>query len=240
MNLHTLKFIRTRVVILNLIICCNLHSFAVPIPAEVTSVGITGLIVDSETLLPISDAALFDIKNRPLGVSDVNGFFNVKVTTEAKDDIHFTLIIKKTGYELYTQKEHWARLGSDVHATYYLGLQHSSRKTRAFSELIMNKRSNTYEEVKQGFNKISEKIDFERKIENAKVGNSKLFFKIDGNYYLISESGWLKLSSANDSVLIDRKKTAPANEINGYVKRSKVKRMSPLDNHNTRFEIYTK
>ena len=234
-----MKSIKTLIAVFVLLINCHLDSLALKTPAGATSISIAGLIVDSKTLLPIPDAIIYDEENKQLGVADANGFFNIKIDLVANDDINFKLIVRKNGYTSYTQKEHWANLSSDLYATYYFGMQNASSKSNAFSEFIINNSADSYDEVKDGFTEIKEKIDFENKIENAKTGNDNLFFEIEKNYYLISEAGWLKLTSLNDFVLINGKKSTPANEINSYVKRSSVKKMTPVENKDIPFEVFT-
>jgi len=222
-----------------LIVNYGLNLFASKTFAGTTIVNISGLILDSKTLLPISEATIYGEENQPLGVTDANGFFSTKLTLITDKDINFMLIVKKAGYRLYTQKEHWANPGSNLQVTYYFGMQTTAGDSKPFSEFLMNETGNSYDEVKEGFNKVKAKIDFDNKIEKVKAGNDDLFFEIDKNYYLISETGWLKLTSPHDNISINGTKSTRARDINSSVKRSNVKTMTTSANKDIPFEIYT-
>ena len=214
-------------------------SFASKTPSGTTIVDIAGLILDSKTMVPISDATVYDEQNKPLGLTDTNGFFRTKLDLVSDKEVNFTLIVKKTGYRTYTQREQWANLGANISVTYYFGMQNTIASSKPFSEFVMNENSNTYDEVKKGFEKVKVKIDFDNKIEEAKTGNDNVFFEIDKSYYLISKTGWLKLTSADDTILINGKKSTTAKEINFIVKRSSVKRMTTSENKDFPFQIFT-
>lgn len=205
---------------------------------KMTTININGLIVDSKTLLPISGVAIYNDQNDVLGSTNKEGYFDIVLKLSTDGEINFNIKLKKIGYNLYAQKERWENIGSRLSATYYFAMQNSNNKSPAFSELKMGK-INTYKDVLKGFNEVKQKVDFEDKIENVKLGNNALFFEINQSYYLINETGWLKLNSPNDTILVNGEKGVPANEINFYVKRSNVKKMSPSTNKNTPFEIST-
>ena len=214
-------------------------SFAIKAPSGNTIVNIAGLILDAKTLVPVPEATVYDEQNNPLAVTDANGFFRAKLNIITDREVNFTLIVKKAGYRVYTQKEHWANLGSHISVTYYFGMQNTVGSSKPFSEFVMNENSDSYEDVKKGFDKVKLKIDFDNKIEEAKIGNDNLFFEIDQSYYLISKTGWLKLTSADDPVLINGKKSTIAREINSSVKRSNVKTMTTSENKDFPFRIFT-
>lgn len=239
LNLKIMKSLKTFIFAVMLLANFGPFSFASKALSGTTIVDIAGLILDSKTLMPISDATIYDDQNNAIGVTDTNGFFITKLNLTADREVNFTLIVKKTGYRTYTQKEQWANLGSHISVTYYFGMQNTIASSKPFSEFVMNETSNSYDEVKKGFEKVKVKIDFEHKIEEAKIGNDNLFFEIDKNYYLINKTGWLKLNSADDNILINGKKITVAREINSSVKRSAVKRMTTSENKDFPFQIFT-
>ena len=240
LNSGTMRSIRTSIIAIMLLVTFSPDLFASKktLPGT-TIVNISGLILDSKTLVPVSEATVYDEQNKTLGVTDANGFFTTRLNLTTDKEINFTLIVKKAGYRMYTQTEHWANLGANISITYYFGMQTTMGSSKPFSEFVMNENSGSYDEVKKGFDKVKVKIDFDNKIEQAKIGNDNLFFEIDKNYYLISKTGWLKLTSASDTVLINGNKSTIAKEINSSVKRSNVKSMTSSQNKDFQFQIFT-
>lgn len=239
LTLNVMKLPKTLIIVVLLIIKFQIDSFASNVIHKMKNINITGLIVDSNTLVPISDANVYDAGNTKLGVTDANGYFSVKLNLPASAGNDFKILIKKAGYDLYTQKEHWGEIGSEIYVTYYFGIQNTNSKAKSFSEFVIGNKNNSYVDVKEGFNNIKKKIDFNIKIEDLKAGNNDLFFKVEENYYLISETGWVKLDSDKSVILINKEKKLPANEINFYVKRNNIKSMTPSDNNEAPFEINT-
>lgn len=201
-------------------------------------INVTGLIVDSETLLPVNEVEVYDDNNKLLGVTNSMGFFSVELNIEKEGEIKFNLFTKKSGYDNFIQKEHWGDLQENLNATYYFGLKKKNADFKAFSKLVLDRKYKSYDEIKDGFSAIKEKLDFDKKIDNAKKNNDTFFFIIDNNYYLINEFGWIKINSENDKIIVNGDKIFLAKEINLYVKRSSVKGMSPVQLGKASFEVF--
>lgn len=222
-----------------LLLCCEIpgKSSIQGDVAGIAIVNIHGVVVDSENLSPISAAVIYDSNNTQLAVTDKNGFFKASLSIDVSNDIRFGLLIKKTGYETFSQTEHWANSKSPLEATYYFALRKPGSDTRPFSELVLGESSS--EEMVSGLHTIKGKLEFEKKVAKKKAGNSDLFFSMDSGYYLINDSGWLKLTSPTDTVVVNGVQRIPANAINNYVKRGTVKKMSPSSKISGGFEIET-
>ena len=205
--------------------------------AKTRKINATGLIVDSETLLPVNDAELYNDNNQLLGKTNSSGFFDVELDVNKEGEIRFKLSVKKNGYAKFVQEEHWGDLQDNLNATYYFGLENKRSNDKSFSELVIDKKYTTYDEIEKRFSTVKEELNFEKKIENAKKNNSLLIHKIDSDYYLISDSGWIKMNSENDKIIVNGDKIFSVNEINSQIKRSRVKGMSPILSKNASFEI---
>jgi hypothetical protein len=201
------------------------------------NVNATGLILDSETLLPLNDAELYDGNSQLLGKTNTDGFFNIECGVNKEGEIRFKLFVKKGGYAKFVQEEHWGDLQDNLNVTYYFGLVKKWSNAKSFSELTFDKKYTTYDEIRNRFSLVKEELDFEKKVENAKKNNSLLVHKIDNDYYLINDSGWIKLNSEDDKIIVNGEKIFSANEINSQIKRSRVKGMSPILSKNASFEI---
>jgi BlaR1 peptidase M56 len=206
----------------------------------VRTINATGLIVDSETLLPLNNAELYDDNNQLLGKTNTDGFFDIEFGVNKEGEIRFKLFVKKDGYAKFTQGEHWGDLNDNLNATYYFGLGKKWGSSEPFSELVTGKKYTSYDEIQKKFSFVKDDLDFEKKIEIAKKNNSLLVHKIDNDYYLISDSGWIKMNSENDKIIVNGDKIFSANVINLYVKRKCVEGMSPIQSKNASFEIQDK
>jgi beta-lactamase regulating signal transducer with metallopeptidase domain len=201
-------------------------------------INASGLIVDSETFTPVIAAQVVDGNNKLLGNTDSKGFFKVSFDVKNEGEIYFKLSIKKEGYNKFTQNEHWGDLPDNSGASYCYGLKKRHSNEEGFSELLPQNKS--YEDLKEELVAIKEDRDFEKKIEIAKKNNNNVFFKIDNGFYLINNSGWIKVNSENDKILVNGNKIYVASELNLYVKRSAVTGMSLIKSKEASFEIYAK
>ena len=208
-----------------------------PLPPTKRTINITGLIVESATLFPINEVEVYDENSKLLGKTDATGFFNIEFNIVKEGEIKFKLLAKKEGYDKLVQNEHWGDLEGNLNATYYFGLKKKSDDSKAFSELVVGKNYKSYDEVKDGFYAIKGELDFDKRVEDIKKNNDEFFFKIDNDYYLINNSGWIKLNSENDKIIVNGDKIFSAKEINLYVKRSCVRGMSPVQLKNASFEV---
>lgn len=210
-----------------------------PNKAKIRIINATGLILDSETFLPLNEVELYNTDKRLLGKTDANGYFNIGFNIEKAGEIYFKLLTRKKGYSNFTQNEHWGNLEGNLNATYYFGLKKNTSNTKAFSNLIM-KSYDTYDALKYGLVEIKETINFDKKVEIVKKNNDQIFFKIENDFYLINDSGWIKLNSENDKIIVNNDRIFLAKEINQYVKRSCVTGMSPIQSKNASFEVQDK
>lgn len=223
----------------NLLLALLFFAFS---PAKaIRNINISGIIMDSENLSPVENAKIYDDSEKLLGTTDAKGFFKISFLKDDKGEVFFKLKVKKEGYEPFIQNEHWGDLSDDINATFYFGIKNkSSKNTKAFSELGLNGKFNTYEEVSKGIEKISGKIDFDKKIEAAKKDNENVFFQMGNRFFIISDTGWVEIKSGDENILVDNKNSIKAKELNGTVKRSKIKRMTTLNQNGNVAGIFTK
>lgn len=218
-------------------------SYANPLQNKtMRTINLTGLIVDSESLIPIDNANIYDEKGVLIATTNSKGYFKGDLNYPSQGEIHFKIKIAKDGYQSYIQKENWANLTSNINAVYYFGIKRQntdSNSHKAFSELNFYD-DTSYENVYNNFHKVEEKNNFNRKIEIAKIGNENVFFKIGDSVYLISNTGWLKLKSNNDLISINGNKMIVASKINTILKRKDVFRMTPVEHKKYSYEISTK
>lgn len=206
------------------------------------TINLAGLVVDSKSLLPLENVNIYDEKGELIATTNSKGYFKGHLNYSNQGEINFKIKITKDGYYPYVQKENWANLTNNISAIYYFGIKQQNVDSsihKAFSELYFNKDS-TYQNVFNNFHKIEEKNNFNHKIEIVKSGNENIFFEIDDSFYLISDTGWLKLRSKDDIVSINGNKKIVASKLNSILKRKNVKKMTPSDSQYYSFELYTK
>lgn len=203
------------------------------------TITIAGLVVDAESLLPLAGASLFDAGNTKLGETDEHGYFNVKQTYTKKGQLNFKLSLRKAGYKTFLQHENWADVPA-AQAVMYFGMQNTDSKIKEFSTFGDDKNQLGYESVLNGFSKVRAEQDFNAKLEHAKSGNQDVLVQVDGKFYIVDSTGWIKVAADTDLVAINDKQILPANKLNAVVKRDQIKGMTPVDAADKKFVIYTK
>lgn len=204
---------------------------------EMEKINIGGLIVDSETLKPIKDAKIYDENDQHLTVTNSDGYFTIKLNYLKREEINFKLKIEKEDYSTLVQREHWGDNLDNPIAVYYIGLQHNQSKRSSFSEMLTNISETSFSTVKQNFESVKKEILLEEKIENAKKGNEKVFIEIDDSFYIVNNSGWIRLNTKQDNISINGEKVVPAFQINFLIKRKDVKGMTPIVSDAASFRI---
>ena len=203
-------------------------------------VEIAGLVVDAGNLNALENAKLYDEKGLLIATTDSKGYFTGKVNYSGKGAVRFKIKVERKGYKSFIQTENWGNIGNHIRSTYYFGItQKSSRIANAFSEMTSTKNA-SFDSVLSGFSAIKEKLDFKNKLEAAKNNNQKVFFEIGSEYYLINNGGWLRISSPEELISIDKNRIVKASEINSLIKKKQIKGMSPSESKEYSYEIYTK
>jgi BlaR1 peptidase M56 len=208
------------------------------------NIEIAGLVLDAESLLPIEGAIIYDKNFGVLSQTDKDGYFKANLDyAKTKEGIYFGFKVGKDDYITFNQDENWGIQPSKIGAIYYIGISKKTAKSSSFSKLFLNSSDSSINSVLANFESIKEniknQIEFNKKAEIAKRGNEEVFISIDENYYIVSNSGWIKLNSKNDLVSIDGRRSIPAFKLNSVVKRKIIKGMTPLSSENIPFEIYT-
>lgn len=203
-------------------------------------IEIAGIVIDSESLTPLENAKLYDEKGKLISTTDNRGYFSGKVNYSEKGGIHFKIRAEHNGYFSFTQKENWANLGN-VRCIYYFGLEKTSGKSmkNSFSEMKLNK-DLTYESVLAGFESVKNNRSLYHKLALAGSNNENVFLMIDQKYYIMSNTGWLLITSPDDKVSVNKKKIIKASELNALIKRKDIKNMSPSESKDYSYEIYAK
>lgn len=197
------------------------------LPAGMKSIELAGLIIDAETLKPIAHATIDDGSGAAPATSDSEGYFTMSLPDQGGEEIRFRLKIQKEGYEPLVEQEHWGRTGK-AGAVFYFGLRPRKSSLDSFSEMPTDLTDTSFPNVKKNFESVKEEVMLENKIANAKKGNEHVFFEIDHTFFLVNESGWIKLATREDKISIDGTKVVPASQLNTIVKRKKVKGMTPV------------
>lgn len=203
------------------------------------TINIAGMVVNSENLQPIESANIYDNANRLLGTTDSRGYYNIRFNVNDTGEVRFEIKIKRQGFKLLSDKEHWGDLNNGVNMIMYFGMQQAKSEAAAFSNLGANTNGDlSYENVLSDFKKVRTSREFEKKLAEAERGNQNVLFKIDDAYYIADNNGWIKINSDKDVIAINGKKQVTADELNDLIKRKNIKSMSPVDSGNARFEIY--
>lgn len=228
---------------LTLIIFVILIAVKFNLQAAVRIINIAGLVVDSQTLRPVASADIYDDANHKLlGSTNTEGFYKVAISYDKSGEIFFKLRVVKKGYRPSTQNEHWGNMSDGAKGIMYFGLQQKGSKVESFSSLnaVSPNGSIEYADVVTGFSSLKERRGFDNHLAHAKRANQHVFLVVDDTPYLVNNTGWIKLSSAQDNVLVDDKEVIKAGKLNGAIKRNKIKWMSPIIDSRAAFAIHTR
>lgn len=203
------------------------------------SIELAGIIVDSETLLPIENASIMKSDGQILTKTDNNGYYHVEFEILTSGEIYFDLSVIKKGYNPILQKEHWGNLQGKIGSAMYFALQQTKSNADELSTLVANTKNLDYGTILKSYNKVEADFIFRKKLKKAKKGNQNVFIQLDGGYFLVNDS-WIRLKSKNDLVIIDDKTILPAFKLNEVIKRNQVTGMTPLEaGSKADYAIYT-
>lgn len=208
-------------------------------PSFLRTVHIAGIITDAASFSPLDNAKVYDDKGSFIASTDATGYFNGTFRIAAEEEVRFRIKIEKKGYFSFVQTEHWADSGNSVSGMYYIGMKavKSAAGIKAFSEMKPGM-DLSYESTYEGLQHIKDKIRIESTLETAKAGNQHIFFTVNGSYYLMNDTGWLKLNSPDELVSIDGQQPVKASAINPLLTRKQIKRMSPSESKEYKYEIF--
>jgi hypothetical protein len=228
--------------LITLIIIFSAFSFASKKKVGIRNIDLAGLVVNAQTLSPIESAKIYDSDGKLLGTTDKNGYYNVRISYGKSGEMYFKVKIVKEGFHDFVQNEHWGDLG-DTRKIMYFGLKASHSNVSSFStfgDSGSNSNDLSYDGVISHFDKVKAQKDFNDKLENVKAGNEDVLVQIDGSFYIVDNSGWIKLNTDKDLVSVDDRQMLTADKLNSSIKRKDVKWMTPLDKKGAKFAIYTR
>jgi|GEM_PF-1223087 len=206
------------------------------------NVHLTGLVVDAATLEPVKAANIYSQDKKLLGKTNNDGYYDINFEVNGNGQIEFALHIEKDQYKTFTDKERWADIPGKVSFVLYFGISKSNSDASTFSRFSQDKvdgRMN-YEEALKGFGSVRAEKKFEDQLSDLKKGNENSLFKISNHFYLVSNTGWIKIGSDTDPVSLNNKKVVLANQLNSHIKRADIKGMTPVDSKDAKFLIKTK
>ena len=202
---------------------------------------LAGLVVNAEDLSPIPFADIYDSGNNLIGQTDNQGYYNIRIQSTTTDAIRFQLKITKKGFQSFVQKENWANLPAPK-AIFYFGLHETGKTAKPFSSLITETSNElNYPNVLLTFSEVTQQQAFNDKLEIAKTDNEHVFMQIDGDFYIVNNTGWIQINSDDDLVTVNDELVLKAKELNSKVERKDIKSMTPLNESKpAKFAVYTK
>lgn len=209
-------------------------------PNKDIPINVAGIVFDSKTLLPLQNVSIYDERGEYVAKTDANGYFTGKLLGyRSNNSIKFKIKLEKKGYLNFTQTENWAdSQKAQINVNYYFGIKKTgeSSEVESFSQFFLSK-ENSFKSVSNNLKSVLEKIDFKNAINNLRKDNQNSFFEFNNSYYLISDTGWIKLDSSKIFINIDSKKIT-AEDINSNLKRSEIKDILHTENGEIRIVTY--
>lgn len=203
------------------------------------TVELAGLILDSETLLPLNNVEVYDAYGTMLSKTDERGYYKISMNNLGTGEMRFRFSLRKKGYETLAQEEHWGNLTGAIKSTFYFGLQPKDSGSFEFSELLPDNKNLSYASILQSYGSIKSRIEFNKKMNAAKIGNQHILIAIDHSYYLVNDTGWIRINSKDAIISVNDNQFIPAHEVNNLLKRKDITGMTPLAQGKARYAIYT-
>ena len=206
---------------------------------QMKTINIGGIVVDAESLSPMQGAKIYNKSNsKLLGTTNSKGYFQGSINHQDNTEIYFSLIIVgNEGYEVLIQKEHWGDLYGDLQAMYYFGLKKENNPSSSFSKVSLIENDISYEYIHNQTDEINKEVNLNKAITKSANNNENVFFEVQGKYFIVSNTGWIKIKSKEDLISVNGVKTVPASELNKLIKRKSITYMSPVDSENASYEI---
>ena len=213
--------------------------------SDMRTINLAGIVVDAENLTPVADANVYNLfSGELLTKTDEKGYFQSKIKISPTGEIDFGFKIEGENHIALSHKEHWGPWPGDREAVYYIGLKDPNGKSPAFSELSASGSGTSYESAMEGLNFVKEKLDkkisFNKKMKLALAGNQDSFIEVDGNYYIVSNTGWIKINSDQDLISVNNNELIKAAKMNTFLERKDIGNMSTTASKETAAVVYTR
>ncbi len=213
--------------------------------SDMRIIHLAGIVVDAESLTPIAGANIYDnFSGKLLTNTDENGYFHYDLEINPTGEIDFSFKVEGEKHITLSHKEHWADWPGNREAVYYIGLKEPNSNSHAFSELAASGSGTSYESALAGVNFVKEKLEenlsFNKKMKLALVGNQDSFIEVDGSYYIVSNTGWIKINSDQDLISVNDKELIKAFKMNSFLERKDIGNMSTTASKETAAVIYTR
>lgn len=203
-------------------------------------INVAGIVFDSKSLLPLENVDIFNEQGDIIAKTDDKGYFKGKLQYANKEGIKFKIKLEKKGYLSFTQTENWADFQKEsINTIYSFGIKKTSDASDvdSFSQSTFSS-DLSFKSAFNNFENTVEKLRFNNSINDLRKSSQKSFFDINNSYYLISNTGWIKLQSPKDSIYIDRLKKIPAENINSAIQRKDIKDILHTDSGEINITTY--
>ena len=210
-------------------------------PNKGIPINVAGIVFDSKTLLPLQNVNIYDERGDYVAKTDAKGYFIGKLLGDrSNNSVKFKIKLEKKKYQNFTQTENWAdNQKEQININYYFGIKKTSESSvvDSFSSFFLSK-DISFKNISNNFEIVLEKLRFKNTINNLKKDNQNSFFEINESYYLISDTGWLKLESPKSLINIDLSKKIIAENINISLKRKEIKDIVNTEDGEVRIVTY--
>ncbi|WP_431611414.1 hypothetical protein [Chryseobacterium sp. 'Rf worker isolate 10'] len=209
-------------------------------PENEKIINIAGIVFDSKSLLPIENVDIYNEKGDVIAKTDSKGYFIGKLQYTNKEGIKFKIKLGKKGYLPFTQTENWAEFTKgSINTIYYFGIKKADEASDidSFSQFIFSS-DLSFASAVNNFENVLEKLRFNQTISNLRKSGQNSFFEINNSYYLISDTGWIKLESPKSLIYIDPLKKISAENLNSTIQRKDIKDILHTDDGEIKITTY--
>lgn len=200
-------------------------------------IPVSGLVLSVHDHKPLAGVVVL-FKGKVVATTDKQGFFASDISASYNNE-PFSLFFKKDAFKSFKQSENINPALLNKGFNFIIGLQHSDIPTgRAFSDTKLGILS--YTKTQDRLQEVLEKEYFNTAIDIFRKENNTVLFNFSKEFYILSESSWIKPTSLDDTLVINGHKKGKVKDIDYLIKRNQIKVMTPdtLMNNGIRIVTY--
>lgn len=209
-----------QIILLTLIFCFgNIYA-----QKNAETIMLPGVIIDARSHAAVGQVAVM-FADSVVAMTDAAGYFQAEIAAFLNNE-PLLFVVKKDGYEDFKQQERWHPMNFRKGISMVVGMRRlDDVDVVSFADAapgILSEKG-----ITERLRPVLITIDFDKGLEQLKDGNDQILFSYRDEYYILSNTSWLKPRSLTDTVIINNNQKVEVQDIDKYIKRSQIKGMTP-------------
>lgn len=187
-------------------------------------VDVSGIVIDAVGHNGLEHVGIF-YNDVEIATTDNRGYFSGQFDV-VLNNTPIIIYILKDGYGKITLKERWHPMNFRRGINIVAGLK---TKGDTVAQSFVDAQPGRFSEgdPHKRLESVLTKQVFEIALDKLRDGNDKVLFDYQNEHYVISDTGWLKVESLENTLIINDRNKIKVGDVNNYLKRSQIKDMTP-------------